>query len=81
METAILRLGLVKSPERMGMVTSMLASAGAGIIGLPLIDIKEIGAAALSAAVHGFDKDTLENDDLLAMGRKELKEIGEEPSS
>ncbi|OAR02377.1 hypothetical protein LLEC1_02596 [Akanthomyces lecanii] len=81
METCLLRLGLVKSPERMGLVTGMLASVAGGVIGLPLIDIREIGAAAVSAAVHGFDKDTLDNDELIAMGRKELKEIGEEPSS
>ncbi|KAJ6790279.1 hypothetical protein PWT90_07510 [Aphanocladium album] len=81
METCCLRLGLVKSPERMGLVTGMLANAAASMISLPLIDIREIGAAALSAAIHGFDKDTLDNDDLIAMGRKELKEIGEEPSS
>ncbi|XWW95235.1 hypothetical protein V2A60_003189 [Cordyceps javanica] len=80
-ETCLLRLGLVKSPERMGLVTGMLASAAASVISLPLIDIREIGAAAVSAAVHGFDKDTLDNDDLIAMGRKELHEIGEEPSS
>ncbi|OAA62221.1 NAD(P)-binding domain protein [Cordyceps fumosorosea ARSEF 2679] len=81
METCLLRLGLVKSPERMGLVTGMLAGAAAGVIGLPLIDIREIGAATVSAAVHGFDKDTLDNDDLIAMGRKELQEIGETPST
>ncbi|ATY62072.1 NAD(P)-binding domain [Cordyceps militaris] len=80
-ETCLLRLGLVTSPERMVFVTGMLANATASIIGLPLIDIREIGAAAVSAAVHGFDKDTLDNDDLIAMGRKELKEMGEEPST
>ncbi|KAM3524011.1 hypothetical protein MY4038_007916 [Beauveria bassiana] len=81
METCLLRIGLVKSPERMGYITGMLAHAAAGIIGLPLIDIREIGGAAVSAAVHGFDKDTLDNDELIAMGRKELREIGEEPST
>ncbi|OAA40889.1 NAD(P)-binding domain protein [Beauveria brongniartii RCEF 3172] len=81
METCLLRIGLVKSPERMGYITGMLANAAAGIIGLPLIDIREIGGAAVSAAVHGFDKDTLDNDELIAMGRKELREIGEEPST
>ncbi|KAM3431840.1 hypothetical protein MY4824_005790 [Beauveria thailandica] len=81
METCLLRIGLVKSPERMGYITGMLANAAAGIIGLPLIDIREIGGAAVSAAVHGFDKDTLDNDELIAMGRKELGEIGEEPST
>ncbi len=65
----------------MGLVTGMLASAAASVTGLPLIDIREIGAAAVSAAVHGFDKDTLDNDELIAMGRKELQESGEEPSS
>ncbi|KAM3474944.1 hypothetical protein MY5147_003999 [Beauveria neobassiana] len=81
MDTCLLRIGLVKSPERMGYITGMLAHAAAGIIGLPLIDIREIGGAAVSAAVHGFDKDTLDNDELIAMGRKELREIGEEPST
>ncbi|EJP65845.1 nucleoside-diphosphate-sugar epimerase, putative [Beauveria bassiana ARSEF 2860] len=81
MEMCLLRIGLVKSPERMGYITGMLAHAAAGIIGLPLIDIREIGGAAVSAAVHGFDKDTLDNDELIAMGRKELREIGEEPST
>ncbi|PQK09959.1 hypothetical protein BB8028_0002g02830 [Beauveria bassiana] len=81
MDTCLLRIGLVKSPERMGYITGMLAHAAAGIIGLPLIEIREIGGAAVSAAVHGFDKDTLDNDELIAMGRKELREIGEEPST
>ncbi|KGQ06144.1 hypothetical protein BBAD15_g8534 [Beauveria bassiana D1-5] len=69
------------SSSRPGYITGMLAHAAAGIIGLPLIDIREFGGAAVSAAVHGFDKDTLDNDELIAMGRKELREIGEEPST
>lgn len=81
METCVLRLGLVKSPERMGMVTSTLASLGATVVGLPTIDIREIGAAAISAAVHGFDKDTLDNGDLIALGQKELNEIGEQSTT
>lgn len=81
METCILRVGLVKSPERMGMVTSMLANLGSKATGFPVIDIREIGAAAVSAAVNGFEKDTLDNDDLVVLGRDKLKEIGEKPST
>lgn len=40
---------------------------------LPNIDVAEVSAAMLHEVIHGFEKEPLENDDLVRIGRQALK--------
>ena len=40
---------------------------------LPNVDVAEISAAMLHEVIHGFEKEPLENDDLVRIGREALK--------
>lgn len=42
------------------------------IPGLPHIDLPAIAAALLNQVIHGFEKDTLSNDDLVRIGQRAL---------
>lgn len=44
------------------------------IPGLPHIDLPDIAAALLDQVTHGFEKDTLSNDDLVRIGQRALVE-------
>lgn len=45
-------------------------------MGVPSVDVSDIAAAMLKEAVEGFTKETLENADLVAAGRKRLEDDG-----
>ena len=42
-------------------------------IGLPYLHVKELAAAEVEQAVKGFEKDVMENDDCVRVGREALK--------
>lgn len=44
------------------------------IIGLPKILVSEIAVTLIDQAVNGFEKDTLENEDMVRIGQKILGE-------
>ena len=39
----------------------------------PNIGVREISAAMLHSVIHGFEKEPLENDDLVRIGRQALE--------
>lgn len=43
------------------------------LMSLPNVDITEVSAAMLHEVIHGFEKEPLENDDLVRIGREALK--------
>ncbi len=43
------------------------------VMSLPNVDVAEISAAMLHEVIHGFEKEPLENDDLVKIGRQALK--------
>ena len=51
----------------------MVATALNIVMGLPKIDVGEISAAMINEVMHGFEKDTLENADLVRLGQQALK--------
>ncbi|KAF8206153.1 hypothetical protein K438DRAFT_1816669 [Mycena galopus ATCC 62051] len=59
-----------------GLITRSLASsflaAGIKLIGFPSVSLEEISAAMVHQVVHGFEKDPLQNEDLVRIGRKAL---------
>lgn len=42
---------------------------------VPIADVGEISAAMLHEVMHGFEKEPLENDDLVRIGRQALKTV------
>lgn len=38
------------------------------------MDVRELSAAVISQAVHGFEKETLSNNDLVRLGQAALEE-------
>ena len=63
-----------------GMITALgqyLRTAFATVmkyaISLPNVNVSEISAAMLHEVVHGFEKEPLENDDLVRIGRMALR--------
>lgn len=43
------------------------------VISVPIVDVAEISAALLHEVIHGFEKEPLDNDDLIRIGRQALK--------
>ena len=43
------------------------------VMSLPIVDVGEISAAMIHEVMHGFEKDSLENADLVRIGREALK--------
>ncbi len=43
-------------------------------VGLPYLHVKELAAAEVDQAVNDFEKDVLENDDCVRVGREALKQ-------
>lgn len=43
------------------------------VMSLPSVDVAEISAAMLHEIIHGFEKEPLQNDDLIRIGRQALK--------
>jgi hypothetical protein len=45
------------------------------VIGVPNVQVTEIAATLLNQVINGFEKDTLKNDDLVAIGRRALGQV------
>ncbi len=43
------------------------------VTSVPIVDVTEVSAAMLHQVMHGFEKEPLENDDLVRIGRQALK--------
>ena len=41
---------------------------------IPNVDLREVSAAVISQAIHGFEKETLSNNDLVRLGQAALEE-------
>ena len=52
---------------------TMLATVLKIVMSLPNVDVGEISAAMIHEVIHGFEKETLENADLVRIGRQALK--------
>ena len=52
---------------------TIVATALNIVMSLPKIDVEEISAAMIHEVMHGFEKEPLENADLVRIGREALK--------
>ena len=63
--------GLIYGPND-SMFRRTLLPFGLSVVGIPSVDVKELAAAELDQALNGYEKDVLENADLVRLGRKAL---------
>lgn len=68
-EAAVAKPGIISGPGR---ETALMKKVFFGIIGLSKIRVYEIAAALVDQVVNGFEKDTLENIDMVRIGQKVL---------
>ncbi|GAW14980.1 hypothetical protein ANO14919_043880 [Xylariales sp. No.14919] len=73
-EACVVKPGLIEDSSKTGMLTKAVRSVGTAVLGLPKVDLQEISAALLDQVINGFDKDTLENEDLVRIGQRSLTE-------
>lgn len=73
MEVCVAKPGLITASGQ------YLKTIGATLIkyvmSVPIVDVGEISAAMLHEVMHGFEKEPLENDDLVRIGRQALKTV------
>ncbi|KAM7212106.1 hypothetical protein V8F06_012506 [Rhypophila decipiens] len=68
-EAAVAKPGIISGPGR---ETALVKKLFFGLIGLSKIRVYEIAAALVDQVVNGFEKDTLENVDMVRIGGKVL---------
>ncbi|KAK2589961.1 hypothetical protein QQS21_012352, partial [Conoideocrella luteorostrata] len=74
LESYILKPGLLSGPGRDGIKMQVTQFLMSSMIGLPHARVQDVSAAALHIAVHGFENDTISNEDLTRIGQKALGE-------
>lgn len=71
MEACAAKPGLITTPGQF--LKTVFATIMKYVMSLPSVDVKEISAAMLHEVVHGFEKEPLQNDDLVRIGRQALE--------
>ncbi|KXH59146.1 hypothetical protein CNYM01_06471 [Colletotrichum nymphaeae SA-01] len=69
-DACVVKPGLITAPN--DFLRMAVACALWWTVSLPSIGVREISTAMLNQSLFGFEKDTLENDDLLRLGESEL---------
>ncbi|PQE25739.1 hypothetical protein CJF30_00000443 [Rutstroemia sp. NJR-2017a BBW] len=72
MEACVAKPGMIDGPGRQGLIQRAVINAGHSLIRFPKVDVKEVAATLLDQAMNGFEKETLENEDLIRIGQKVL---------
>ena len=67
--------GRITTPGQV--LKTMLATVLKNVLFVPTIEVKEISAAMLHQVLNGFEKETLQNDDLVRIGRQALSDAQE----
>jgi hypothetical protein len=71
LEVCVAKPGIISGPGQ------YLKNIGATLMNfvtsVPIVDVTEVSAAMLHQVMHGFEKEPLENDDLVRIGRQALK--------
>ena len=71
MEACVAKPGLITAPGQI--LKTIFATVLKYAMSLPNVDVTEVSAAMLHEVIHGFEKEPLENDDLVTIGRQALK--------
>lgn len=60
---------MIDAPGRSGLLLNAAKTVGRVLLGLPRVDVSEISTALLDQVVNGFEKETLQNEDLVRIGQ------------
>ena len=71
-EACVAKPGLITAPGQF--LKTTMATVMKYTMSVPSIGVTDIAAAMLHEVVNGFEKEPLENDDLVRIGRLALKE-------
>ena len=71
-EACVAKPGLITTPGQY--FKAIFATAMKYVMGLPSVSVAEISAAMLHEVTNGFEKEPLENDDLVRIGRQALND-------
>ena len=71
MEACVAKPGLITAPGQF--LKTLFATGMRYLIGLPNVSVAEVAAAMLHEVVNGFEKEPLENADLVRIGRRALE--------
>ncbi|KAI1457874.1 hypothetical protein F4805DRAFT_158284 [Annulohypoxylon moriforme] len=72
-EACVAKPGMIDAPGKSTMVMNAVKTVGRSLIGLPKVDVSEISATLLDQVINGFEKDTLQNEDLVRIGQEILQ--------
>ncbi|KAI1445744.1 hypothetical protein F5Y02DRAFT_385209 [Annulohypoxylon stygium] len=68
-EVCVAKPGMIDAPGRSGLLLNAAKTVGRVLLGLPRVDVSEISTALLDQVVNGFEKETLQNEDLVRIGQ------------
>ena len=71
-EACVSKPGLITAPGQI--LKTVAATVLKYVISLPNVGVTEISAAMLHQVINGFEKEPLENDDLVRIGRQALRD-------
>ncbi|RFU80021.1 hypothetical protein TARUN_2243 [Trichoderma arundinaceum] len=78
-EACIGKPGLIRDSQQGSVLMSTSQYIVTSLTGIPMIYLHEVAAALLNQTIKGFEKETLENEDLARIGKAELAEHQENP--
>ena len=70
LEVCVAKPGLITGPGQY--LKNIGATLMKFVTSVPIVDVTEVSAAMLHEVMHGFEKEPLENDDLVRIGRQAL---------
>ena len=71
-EACVSKPGLITTPGHI--LKTVAATVLKYMISLPNVDVTDVSAAMLYQVINGFEKEPLENDDLVRIGRQALRD-------
>ncbi|KAK4069917.1 uncharacterized protein Triagg1_6712 [Trichoderma aggressivum f. europaeum] len=69
-DACVVKAGLIRDPQQGNILTNTLQNVATSIISLPVVYLHDVAATLLNQATEGFEKETLECDDITRIGRR-----------
>ncbi|KAL7909542.1 hypothetical protein GGI35DRAFT_386624 [Trichoderma velutinum] len=69
-EACVVKPGLIRDPQQGNILTNTFQNVLTSIISLPIVYLHHVAATLLNQATEGFEKETLECDDITRIGEK-----------
>lgn len=69
-EACIVKPGLIRDSQQGSMIMNTFQNIATSIISLPIVYLHDVAATLLNQATEGFEKETLDCDDIARIGGK-----------